>query len=89
MSKKTVWKFRVRANSTIEMPQGAEILFVKAKKPSIYVWALVDPTAKIEIIDLKIVETGEEFEDCRRLHYLGTVSQNSGYRVHHVFRKLN
>lgn len=88
MNKKTVWKFRVRYDSTVEMPKGAEIMLVKAKKPHIYVWALVDPSAKMELVKLKIVETGEEFEDCGRLHYLGTVSQNSGYRVHHVFKEL-
>ena len=89
MTTRTVWKFKIDKNSCVEMPEGAQILYTKAKSSDMYIWALVNPNNPKTKVKLMIVETGEAFDESKKLEYIGTVSKNSGYRVHHIFKVIN
>jgi len=79
-----VWKFPLGdPDQTIEMPQGARILYVAAQTvPTI--WALVDPSLPLVKRRFITVGTGWDF-DPTGLTYRGTADGIAGWMVFHVF----
>ena len=69
----------------IKMPQGAEILSIQLQRGTITLWAVVDPTAAL--IEREFVLLGEcaPIKDRNDLRYIGTVQNDNGSLVWHVF----
>ncbi len=63
--KQTIWKFPFKEFTNgicgMEMPEGAKILEVGKQRGVWCIWALVDPTACIEIRNFSVHGTGWEF----------------------------
>lgn len=69
-----IWKFGLppHPRAIVEMPAGAEVLSVAEQKGIVYVWALVDQTAKRVPRLISCYLTGDDVpEDPGR--FLGTV----------------
>lgn len=68
------------------MPVGAEVISAEAIDGSIYMWAVVDPDARVEPRRFYVLATGEVLPDAQ-LKHVGTVVTVSGY-VYHVFEHV-
>lgn len=88
---RAIWKFLIPVQdiAKIEMPTGAQILAVKDPHGwgPIPVWAEVDTEAEVVSRIFYVVGTGNpiEFQDGRPFQYVGTVQQNDGALVWHVY----
>jgi len=72
----------------IGMPKGAEILCAQTVKGQAFLWALIDPEAKEAIRVIRIFGTGHNIVLKReRLHYIGTVQQQEGLFIWHIFEE--
>lgn len=67
----SIWKFEVPIRGTVTMPVGARLLDVRVQDEAPYVWAIVDPGAKVEERKLSIIGTGHDAPDGE---YVGTFS---------------
>lgn len=81
---KTIWKFTLEPNCTLEMPIGAEILTVQEQNGHAQMWALVDPYAENEEREFAVYGTGHKIPDSPGA-YVGTFQLNEGTLVFHVF----
>ena len=84
---KTIWKFTLKPNCTLEMPIGAEILTVQEQYGHPQMWALVDRYADTELREFNIYGTGQDLPDSPGAH-VGTFQLNGGAFVFHVFEVL-
>jgi len=82
----TIYKFPLQLSSRqrVALPRGAEVLTVQYQHGSLFAWAMVDEAAAEELMTFLIFGTGE-FLPVNPGQYLGTVQQNSGQFVWHVF----
>lgn len=81
---KVIWKFPLPMNGTIEIPIGAEILDVQMQEGSPVLWAIVDPSAKKQQMNIYLVGTGQPLPDSlTKDKHMGSVQ--SGQFVWHVF----
>ena len=79
-----VWKFKlIPGKQTISMSEGAEILHVHEQGGDAFIWAQVHPTGMVADRHIKVVATGEPFDEQEVAEYLGTV--HIGALVFHVF----
>ena len=87
--KKTIWKYDLdrETQSDIQMPRGAKILSVQLQRNGYRLWALVHPTALLEIRTFVIYGTGWDMEYTDNLEYLETI-QEDGF-VWHIFEVKN
>lgn len=69
----------------ISMPADAEIIAVHVQHNDPCVWAIVDPEAPHELVNLRVVGTGQPF-DAAGLQHVGTFQMLDGGLVFHVFR---
>jgi len=83
---KTIWKFELPIEGTIEMPIGAEILGVQVQRDEPRLWAMVDPSAPKEKRQFKIYGTGHTMPD-NPGKYVGTFQIAEGTFIFHVFEK--
>lgn len=88
MSRLTIYKYQVSAVShqVIAMPIGARLLSVHARRESVFLWALVDPSLAHELVGVRLVGTGKAFDAIDDYpHFIGTVQIEEGPIVFHVF----
>ena len=83
---KTIWKFRITGDQTIEMPGGAKVLCVQEQKGDPYLWALVDSDTPTSKRAFSIFGTGHDVPSDPG-SYIGTFQLNDGQFVFHVFEK--
>ena len=84
---KSIWKYVLQPECTIEMPGGAQVLAVREQGQDICLWALVDPSA--EKVERRFVGfgTGHDVPD-QSMAFLGTAHLAGGALVFHVFELL-
>lgn len=86
-----VYKFDIdyqKSPSTIlSLPEGAEVLCVQAQgEVEIKLWALLDPSLKMELRKFIIYGTGHEINiPPEKLEYIGSVQTHAGAFIWHVF----
>lgn len=91
----TIWKFPLpvpdeHGNLTVEMPRCATLLCVQLQQGVPTLWAVVDPTRKVEVRSFRVVGTGWELGESHNLHrllYVGTW-QDAGL-VWHLFDSIS
>jgi hypothetical protein len=81
---KTIWKWTLRPETTINMPHGAKLLAVQEQRGEPQLWAMVDPGAKTYQRTFRVYGTGHVMPDDPG-QYVGTVQSHSGVLVLHVF----
>lgn len=81
---KTIWKWTLDCETTIDMPQDAQLLAVQEQFTQPQLWALVDPTAKMERRSFRIYGTGHALPDDPG-RYVGTFQRLGGNLIYHVF----
>ena len=96
--KKRIWKYQFEGlpgRHIIRMVLGAKIVSVQPQHGRITIWAIVDRSFENVGIDGKpscrtfhVVMTGEEFEECPGMKFLGTCQFINGFVVH-VFELEN
>lgn len=81
---KTIWKWTLSPDCTIEMPKGAKILAIQEQCNKPQMWALVDPEAEKESRHFLTIGTGHRINmDLGEYH--GTFQVDGGALVFHVF----
>lgn len=81
---RTIWKFTLTPDCTIEMPAGAKILAIQEQWGMPQMWALVDPAAYPEKRRFLTYGTGYPINENVGGH-VGTFQLNGGALVFHVF----
>lgn len=80
---KTIWKFNLTADCTVEIPLNSEILCVQTQHDRPQMWVLVDPSKQLIKRRIKIFGTGHEINE--DTNYIGTFQLRGGQLVFHVF----
>lgn len=82
---KTVYKYYLPLDdkATVEMPKGAEVLYVGQIENSPYIWALVDIAAPVEDRVFYWRGTGHPADGLGK--YVGSVIFPGNYIVFHLF----
>lgn len=80
-----IFKYPLRLvdEQKIALPQRSQILTVQMQNEALCLWALVDPNLPLEKRIIRVVGTGNEFDDPEKCFYLGTVQER--VFVWHVF----
>ena len=81
---KTIWKWTLQPETTIDMPHGAKLLAVQEQRGEPQLWALVDPSAKKYPRTFRVHGTGHDLTD-EPGQYVGTFQMHGGALVFHVF----
>ncbi len=86
----TVWKFAIPIGDefSLTMPGGAKILTVQTQFDQPFIWALLDPSAPIEMRHFRLAGTGHPVSAGDRLKHVGTFQLRGGELVFHLFEKL-
>lgn len=88
---KTIWKFPIETmdRQALPLPRGARILAVQVQHGQPCIWAIVDPKADKETVEIRIHGTGHGLsEDSHTYDYIGTYQLRDGELVFHVFRVM-
>ncbi len=83
---KTIWKYTLQPEGSIEIPKDAELLTVAEQYGEICLWALVEPTAPRVERSFVSFGTGHDVPD-DNLSYVGSAQLQGGALVFHVFEK--
>lgn len=81
----TIYKYPI-TGSSIEMPEGAEVLHVGAQGHNVFVWAKVDSEADMEKRTFIVVGTGWEVPD-DSCEFVGTAQTADGF-VWHLYEQV-
>ena len=85
---KTIHKFTIKKGSlnafTIELPEGAQFLSTNTLYGYVCLWFLLDPEKPKVDRTFRVIGTGWEIEETN-LKYLGTVLEDEGAFVWHIF----
>ena len=81
---KTIWKWTLKPETTIDMPHGAKLLAVQEQHGEPQLWALVDYGAKKYPRTFRIHGTGHDLPD-EPGQYVGTFQMHGGALELHVF----
>jgi hypothetical protein len=83
----TIWKFplAIADNNVIEMPLGAEPLYVDVQNGQPYLWARVDALAAKRKYRFLTYGTGHSIDTYNTGKYLGSYQLQGGALVFHVF----
>jgi hypothetical protein len=81
---RTVWKFTLAIESTLDMPTGAEVLTVREQGDAVCLWAMVDPSQPFEARRFVMVGTGHDVPDGDAT-FVGMAHLDKGLLVVHVF----
>lgn len=86
---KAIYKYRLQPATTsfVSMPAGARLLHVGDQFGDLLVWALVDGSAPWEAREFRVLGTGHPADNLDGFSHLGTVQQNGGMLVWHIFVK--
>jgi hypothetical protein len=79
------YPLKVTDYQTVVMPGGATILAAQVQDGRLCLWAMVDPHQPDVERRIRIVGTGNPFEDSDRCRYIGTAQD--GPLVWHVFER--
>lgn len=86
---KTIWKYPLEIvnSQTLEVPQGCKFLSVAEQNGALVLYALVDPSAKLEKTEVLIRGTGHPIDEGKLLsnEFIGSVVSAGGMLVWHVF----
>lgn len=84
---KTIYKYKLilQEQNLIELPIGGKILDFVEKHGDLFIWVLVDSTAKLTAVDFRIYGTGHELPNSDKLKYVKTCHTLTGY-VWHLFQ---
>lgn len=82
---KTIWKYTLQPDITLEMPVGAEVLSVREQGDEICMWALVEPDAEKEERRFMGFGTGHDVPGGILKKFIGTAHLHGGRMVFHVF----
>jgi len=85
---KTIWKWTLNPETTIDMPCGAELLAVQVQHGEPCLWALVSPSSAKCRRTFRVYGTGHDMPDEPGQH-VGTFQLLDGAMVFHVFETLN
>jgi hypothetical protein len=85
MGTRQVWKFPL-IDKGVVMPVGSQLLCVQMQNGIPCIWAIVDPEAPKEKVNIRVYGTGHEIPEDAGLGYLGTVQD--GPFVWHFFNDL-
>jgi hypothetical protein len=85
---KTIWKWTLKPQTVIDMPDGAQVLTVQMQHGEPQLWALVDPVAPTVKRVFNIYGTGHSMGD-RTGSYIGTFQMDGGSLVFHVFEQID
>ena len=81
-----IWKYGIRIGGfSVEMPKGAQILYVHEQDGEPYFWALVEPCAETELRAFFVAGTGQQIAEQAR--YIGSFMLHSGRFVGHLFEE--
>lgn len=84
---KTIWKFEIKNNTSIEIPTNAEILTCQTQNGIPCLWILVDPEEEKQTRYFNIYGTGYIItEDPGK--YINTFQMQGGMFIFHVFEKI-
>jgi len=81
-----IYKYPVKPDASIELPQGARILSIHVQHSVPCLWALVNPVAPKEVRRFHTIPTGQPFDDSG-LTYIGTFHGIEGWMVFHLFEE--
>lgn len=88
---KSIWKFRVpteEADGILfferSMPFKAKIITFQVQREKAYIWAVVDTEAKDTTRKFAVIGTGQNIPDISA-NYIGTIQENRGMLVWHLF----
>lgn len=82
---KTVWKWTLKPDSTLEVPEGTTFLSVGKQMGQIVAWGLVDPSKPLASRRIKAYGTGHAVPDDPG-KFIGTVTDVEGIGlVFHFF----
>ncbi len=81
---KTVYKYPLAIESSIPMPEGAQVLSVQTQHGQVQLWALVDPDATPVSRKFRIVGTGDPIKGDPGV-FIDTFQMSGGDLVFHVF----
>lgn len=84
---KTIWKYTLQPECTLDMPKDAEVLSVREQGEDICLWALVDPNAEKEPRKFVGFGTGHDVPD-HPMKFIGTAHLHGGSLVFHVFEMV-
>lgn len=81
-----IFKYPVTVAFTFEvaMPAGAKVLCVQTQRGAPFIWALVDPDAKLEPRRFQLYCTGQTCLSPAQ-EYVGTFQMQGGSLVFHLF----
>jgi len=82
----TIYKYLIRYSATpkeLEMPEGAQVIYVGEQLGSLYLWAIVDLSRPLVKRKFAVLPTGYVQFDATTMRHLGTVQV--GEFVWHVF----
>lgn len=87
----SIWKFplTIADMQLVQMPVGARILTCQMQFNIPCLWAVVDPSADKQQVEIHIVGTGHPLasEFAKTLQYIATFQQGNGMLVWHVFQR--
>lgn len=84
---KTIWKYILQPETTVQMPREARILCVQEQHGNTCLWALVDPQQPRETRRFNTYGTGFDMPE-NPGQYIGTFQVESGRLVFHVFEEI-
>ena len=87
---RTIYKYPIfqagTGTETLQLPAGAQILSVQLQQGATQLWALVDPTAPLELREIYVAGTGYSLpEGAERWRFVDTFQAGGGTFVFHVF----
>ena len=84
--KNAVWKFpiEIKDEQRVQMPDGAEVVYVAVQNGTLCLWAAVDSSAAMMPRRFFVRETGHDFTGAEGRH-LGSFQLADGAQVFHVF----
>lgn len=83
---RTIWKFTLQVGKPpVIMPQGATLLHVGMQFGTLCLWALVDSDAPLVTRRLVVKGTGWDCHDVEASHHVGSVVDEVGGFVWHIF----
>ena len=82
-----IWKYEIfRPGAfTLELPQGAKLLYVASQQNKPYMWFQVDPLEDLERRRFVLLATGIQYAVTGRVDYHGSLQMDDGALIYHLF----
>lgn len=82
-----IYKYKMKPNTTLELPRGAKVLTARVQDEEVFLWAKVNPDEKeLETRMFLGFGTGHDIDDELRLDFIDTVFFQNGM-VFHIFEQ--